>query len=129
MNFLRPTNLKQSQISEIGQKRPTWQRYFRPNLYFECRAYANYYCTWIRSAVQCRFFWSQTETFLNDRKKLSQFCHNVWKYRAIHIVTASFNTTMVQMTRDSTFGEFVPRLGISATFGEKFGELSYLGIF
>jgi len=32
-------------------------------------------------------------------------------------------------TRDPTFGEFVPRLGISATFGEKFGELSYLGIF
>jgi len=28
-----------------------------------------------------------------------------------------------------TFGEFVPRLGISATFGKKFGELRYLGIF
>ena len=33
------------------------------------------------------------------------------------------------ITRDPTFGEFVPRLGISATFGEKFGELRYLGIF
>jgi len=32
-------------------------------------------------------------------------------------------------SRDPTFGEFVPRLGISATFGEKFGELRYLGIF
>jgi len=31
--------------------------------------------------------------------------------------------------RDPTFGEFVPRLGISTTFGEKFGELRYLGIF
>ena len=31
--------------------------------------------------------------------------------------------------RDPTFGEFVPRLGISATFGEKFGELRYPGIF
>jgi len=31
--------------------------------------------------------------------------------------------------RDATFGEFVPRLGISATFGEKFEELRYLGIF
>ena len=30
-------------------------------------------------------------------------------------------------SRDPTFGEFVPRLGISATFGEKFGELRYLG--
>jgi len=27
------------------------------------------------------------------------------------------------------FGEFVPRLGISAMFGEKFRELSHLGIF
>jgi len=32
-------------------------------------------------------------------------------------------------TRDPTFGEFTPRLGISATFGEKFEELRYLGIF
>jgi len=32
-------------------------------------------------------------------------------------------------SRDPTFGEFVPRLGISATFGEKFGELRCLGIF
>jgi len=30
---------------------------------------------------------------------------------------------------DPTFGEFIPRLGISATFWEKFGELRYLGIF
>ena len=33
------------------------------------------------------------------------------------------------VARDPTFGEFVPRLGISATFGEKFGELRYLGNF
>ena len=33
------------------------------------------------------------------------------------------------INRDPTFGEFVPKLGISATFGEKFGELRYLGIF
>jgi len=32
-------------------------------------------------------------------------------------------------SRDPTFGEFVPRLGISATFGEKFGKLRYLGMF
>ena len=31
--------------------------------------------------------------------------------------------------RGPTFGEIVPRLGISATFGEKIGELRYLGIF
>ena len=31
--------------------------------------------------------------------------------------------------RDPTFGEFVPRLGFSETFGKKFGELRYLGIF
>jgi len=34
-----------------------------------------------------------------------------------------------RIIRDPTFGEFVPRLGISATFGEMFGELRYLGIF
>jgi len=33
------------------------------------------------------------------------------------------------LSRDPTFGDFVPRLGISATFGGKFGELRYLGIF
>jgi len=36
---------------------------------------------------------------------------------------------MCLSSRDPTFGEFVPRLGISATFVEKFGELRYLGIF
>jgi len=30
--------------------------------------------------------------FLNDRKKLSQFGHNVLKYRLVNTVTASFDT-------------------------------------
>jgi len=38
------------------------------------------------------FFWSETEFFLNDRKKLSQFGHNVRKYRVANTVTASFNS-------------------------------------
>ena len=33
------------------------------------------------------------------------------------------------LTPGNIFGEFVPRLGISAAFGKKFGELRYLGIF
>jgi len=33
------------------------------------------------------------------------------------------------LSRETTFVEFVPKLGISATFGEKFGEFRYLGIF
>jgi len=33
--------------------------------------------------------------FLNDRKKLSQFSHNVRKYKLVNIVTASLNTIYV----------------------------------
>jgi len=43
-------------------------------------------------------------------------------------VTIHCCATLAQ-TRVPTFGEFVPGLGISATFGEKFGDLRYLGIF
>jgi len=35
---------------------------------------------------------------LNDRKKLSQFSHNVGKSRLVNIVATSFNTIMEQMT-------------------------------
>jgi len=42
------------------------------------------------------------------------------------VFTGDFNS---HSTRDPTFREFVPKLGISARFGETFGELRYLGIF
>jgi len=49
-------------------------------------------------------------------------------HQLIPTFTHDFSSTYATV-RDPTFGEFVPRLGISATFGEKFGELRYLGIF
>ena len=45
-------------------------------------------------------FCHRTKSFLMIEKNC-QFGHNVWKYRAMHIVTASFNTTMGQMTKTS----------------------------
>jgi len=39
-----------------------------------------------------------TDFFSNDRHKLSQFGHNVRKYRLVDTVTASFNTISGQMT-------------------------------
>jgi len=40
--------------------------------------------------------------FLSDRKKLSQFGHNVRKCRLVSTITASFNTSMGQMTETSS---------------------------
>jgi len=49
-----------------------------------------------------RFFVrSETEFFLNDRKKLSHFGQNVRKHRLVIIVTASSNTTTRQITEKS----------------------------
>jgi len=39
--------------------------------------------------------------FLNDRKKSSQFGHNVVKGRVVNTVTSSFNTVMGQMSEMS----------------------------
>jgi len=47
------------------------------------------------------FFGHRPICFWNDRKKLSHFGQNVWKYRLINTVTASFNTTLRQMTEMS----------------------------
>jgi len=48
------------------------------------------------------FFWSfvshRLKCFWNDWKKLSHFSQNVWKYRLLNTVTASFNTNVRQMT-------------------------------
>jgi len=43
-----------------------------------------------------RFLRSQTDSFLNDRVKLSQFGHNVQKY------TVSFSSVLGQMTETSS---------------------------
>ena len=50
---------------------------------------------------QLSFFRSETELFLNDRKKLSQFGYNVPKYRLVNTVTASFITVVGKMTQIS----------------------------
>ena len=47
------------------------------------------------------FFGHRPNLFSHDRKKLSQFSHNVLKYRLLNTVTASSNTTMGQMTEMS----------------------------
>ena len=47
------------------------------------------------------FFGHRLTSFLNDRKILSQFGHNVWKYRLVNAITASFNTIIGQMTEMS----------------------------
>jgi len=47
-----------------------------------------------------RLFFGHTEIFSNGRKKLSQFDHNVRKYRLVSIVGANFNI-MGQMTEMS----------------------------
>ena len=54
------------------------------------------------------------EQLLHDRK---------WEF------VFTLQSHFVDFSRDPTFGEFDPRLGISATFGEKFGELRYPGNF
>ena len=48
--------------------------------------------------------------FLNDRKKLSQFGHNVWKGRLVNTVMTSFNTIMGQMTKISQVKKRNPAL-------------------
>jgi len=45
------------------------------------------------------FFGHRPKCIWSDRKKLSHFGHNVWKYSLMNIVTASFITTMRQMTK------------------------------
>ena len=47
------------------------------------------------------FFGHWPMDFLNDQKKLGQFGHSVWKYRAMHIVMATVNSIMGQMTEMS----------------------------
>ena len=47
------------------------------------------------------FFGRRPKLFWNDRKKLSHFGQNFWKYRVMNTVTASFNTTVRQMTEMS----------------------------
>jgi len=44
-------------------------------------------------------------------------------YWQVYLRWGKNKIVVVVYFRVSTFGEFVPRLGISATFGEKFGEL------
>jgi len=43
-------------------------------------------------------FLVMNQIFCTWLKILSQFGHNVWKYRLMNYVTESFNTTMEQMT-------------------------------
>jgi len=44
------------------------------------------------------FFGHRPKYFWNDRKKLSHFGQNVWKYMPLNTVTASFDETARQMT-------------------------------
>jgi len=52
----------------------------------------------INTSSQTVFFTQRPNFLKNDRKKLSQFGHNVRKGRLVNTVTASFNTIMGQMT-------------------------------
>ena len=44
------------------------------------------------------FFGRRPKWFWNDQKKLSQYGRNVWKYRLMDTVMASFNITVRQMS-------------------------------
>jgi len=44
------------------------------------------------------FFDHRPKRFWNDRKELSHFGQNVWRYRLMNTVMVSFNTTVRQMT-------------------------------
>jgi len=57
------------------------------------------YRKWFLKA--CRNPGSQTKIFFNDRKKLSWFGHDVWKYRLVNTVTGSFNNIVRQMIKMS----------------------------
>ena len=53
------------------------------------------------------FFGHRSKCFWNDRKKLSHFGQNVWKYKLMNIVAASFHTTVRQMTEMSRWPKFL----------------------
>ena len=63
-------------------------------------------CSWkllfkLWQVFAARYFSGHWPNFFKDRKKVSGFGHNVSKYRAMHTVMASFNTTVGQMTEMS----------------------------
>jgi len=47
------------------------------------------------------FFCHSLKFFLNDKKELGQFGHNVRKYKIVSAVAKNFNTNIRQMTKIS----------------------------
>jgi len=64
----------------------------RVKSYSNIRTLANNLPVSDKSALRVPVFWGViNRIFFNDRKKLSQFGHNVRKARLVNTVTASFN--------------------------------------